>query len=214
MTTSPASPTHWTLPFLRPRDKDEDGAPGSRTALIILNQPFSRSVLCRLWNASDWHCCADGGANRLHDLLRPLSGGGGGSAAAATVATVATTTSTTTGTTATTTAPTSTTAAATATPADWLTDRIVPPQRATTSEIDIDDYLPDLIKGDLDSVRDDVRRYYEARVSFVDPFRSLCVKTQKSLSFFAASLLSAAVGCALLCSRSISVQGRAGRQGR
>ena len=180
--TSPASPTHWSLPFLRPRDKDEDGAPGSRTALIILNQPFSRPLLCRLWNASDWHCCADGGANRLHDLLRlPSAGGGGGdaSAAAATVATVATTntnTSTTTATTATTTT-TTTTTTATATPADWLSDRIVPPQRATTSEID--DYLPDLIKGDLDSVRDDVRRYYEARVSCffflgVDPFRS-CV---------------------------------------
>jgi thiamine pyrophosphokinase len=177
--TSPASPTHWSLPFFRPHDKDEDGAPGSRTALIILNQPFSRSLLCRLWNASDWHCCADGGANRLHDLLRLLSaegggGGGGASAAAATVATVATT-STSTTTTATTATTTTTAAAATATPADWLSDRIVPPQRATTSEID--DYLPDLIKGDLDSVRDDVRRYYEARVSFEfgDPFRS-CVK--------------------------------------
>jgi hypothetical protein len=93
--------------------------------------------------------------------------GGGGSAAAATVATVATTSTSTT-----TTATTATTT--TATPADWLSDRIVPPQRATTSEID--DYLPDLIKGDLDSVRDDVRRYYEARVSFVDPFRSCVVK--------------------------------------
>jgi len=155
-----ASPTHWPLLFLRPRDKDKDGAPGSRTALIILNQPFSRPLLCRLWNASDWHCCADGGANRLHDLL--LSGG---RASAATVATDATTT------TAAATTTTTATATATATPADWLTgwiagliSWIVRPQRATTSEID--DYLPDLIEGDLDSVRDDVRRYYEARVSW------------------------------------------------
>jgi len=152
-----ASPTHWPLLFLRPRDKDKDGAPGSRTALIILNQPFSRPLLCRLWNASDWHCCADGGANRLHDLL--LSGGGSGSAA--TVATNATTTTT----------ATIATTTATTTPADWLTgwiadlvNWIVRPRRATTSEID--DYLPDLIEGDLDSVRDDVRRYYEARVSW------------------------------------------------
>lgn len=148
-----ASPTHWPLLFLRPRDKDKDGAPGSRTALIVLNQPFSRPLLCRLWNASSWHCCADGGANRLHDLL--LSGGGGSAAtvASTTIATTATTT-------------------ATASPADWLTGwiaslvgRIARPRRATRSEID--DYLPDLIEGDLDSVRDDVRRYYEARVSWV-----------------------------------------------
>jgi thiamine pyrophosphokinase len=33
-----------------------------------------------------------------------------------------------------------------------------------TSEVE--DYLPDLLKGDLDSVREDVRRYYETRVSW------------------------------------------------
>ena len=171
-----ASPTHWPLLFLRPCDKDKDGAPGSRTALIILNQPFSRPLLCRLWNASDWRCCADGGANRLHDLLL-LSGRG--SSAAATVAPVDATTTTTTTTTATTAAAaaatiTTTATTATVTPADWLTGWIAglfrwivlrPQRRATRSTSEIDDYLPDLIKGDLDSVRDDVRRYYEARVS-------------------------------------------------
>jgi thiamine pyrophosphokinase len=36
------------------------------------------------------------------------------------------------------------------------------PQRSRrTSEVN--DYLPDLLKGDLDSVREDVRRYYETR---------------------------------------------------
>ncbi|KAI9512054.1 thiamine pyrophosphokinase Thi80 [Russula earlei] len=49
--------------------RDDDGARGTRTALIILNQPFSEPLLRRLWHASDWRCCADGGANRLHDLL-------------------------------------------------------------------------------------------------------------------------------------------------
>jgi thiamine pyrophosphokinase len=39
-------------------------------ALIILNQPFSLALLDRLWSSSHWKCCADGGANRLHDLLR------------------------------------------------------------------------------------------------------------------------------------------------
>jgi thiamine pyrophosphokinase len=112
-----SSPTHWSLPFLQTRDE----ASRSKTALIILNQPFSKALLLRLWHATDWHCCADGGANRLHDVLN----GDRGDA-------IDTTTTTTT-----------TSAAA---------DRV-------------DDYLPDLLKGDLDSVREDVRRYYETRVS-------------------------------------------------
>ncbi|KAI0001491.1 thiamine pyrophosphokinase Thi80 [Russula compacta] len=97
-----SSPTHWSLPFLQSREK----ARRSRTALIILNQPFSKPLLHRLWHASNWHCCADGGANRLHDLLKGSDSAGG-----------------------------------------------------TT----VDYYLPDLLKGDLDSVREDVRRYYETR---------------------------------------------------
>jgi hypothetical protein len=110
-----SSPTHWSLPFLQTRDK----APRSKTALIILNQPFSKALLRRLWHATDWHCCADGGANRLHDVLNCDA------------------------------IDSTTTANASAAP-----DRV-------------DDYLPDLLKGDLDSVREDVRRYYETRVSTV-----------------------------------------------
>ena len=110
---SMSSPTHWSLPFLQTRDE----APRSKTALIILNQPFSKALLRRLWQATDWHCCADGGANRLHDVLNCDA-----------------------------------TDTTTATAASSAPDRV-------------DEYLPDLLKGDLDSVRDDVRRYYETRVS-------------------------------------------------
>jgi thiamine pyrophosphokinase len=114
-----SSPIHWSLPFLQTRDE----ASRSKTALIILNQPFSKALLRRLWHATDWHCCADGGANRLHDVLNGDSGD-----AIDTTTTAMTTT------------------------ASAVADRV-------------DDYLPDLLKGDLDSVREDVRRYYETRVS-------------------------------------------------
>lgn len=88
----------WSLPFLYPAPLDE--VPRTKIALIILNQPFSEPLLSRLWHASNWRSCADGGANRLHDCLASQ-----GSKA--------------------------------------------------------DECLPDLIKGDLDSLRDDVRQYYE-----------------------------------------------------
>jgi thiamine pyrophosphokinase len=151
--SSPAT-THWSLPFLQPRVNKDNDAPGPRTALVILNQPFSKPLLRRLWNASDWHCCADGGANRLHDLL--LSGRDD----ATTTTTITTTV-------------TAATAAAT-TPVDWpmwgwiasLVDWLIQPRRSTTTMTGVDDYLPDLIKGDLDSLREDVRRYYETRVSW------------------------------------------------
>ena len=111
-----SSPTHWSLPFLQTRDEGSR----SKTALIILNQPFSKGLLRRLWHATDWHCCADGGANRLHAVLNGDSGDSINNTTTATASTAA--------------------------------DRV-------------DDYLPDLLKGDLDSVREDVRRYYETRVS-------------------------------------------------
>ena len=111
-----SSPTHWSLSFLQTRDE----ASRSKTALIILNQPFSKALLRRLWHATDWHCCADGGANRLHDSLN-------GDAIDTTTTAMTTTVS-------------------------EMADRV-------------DDYLPDLLKGDLDSVREDVRRFYETRVS-------------------------------------------------
>jgi len=100
---------------------------------------FSKPLLCRLWHASDWHCCADGGANRLHDLLSGCGGdrASGGSNGA--------------------------TVAADWWPAGWIASLVswfVRPRRMTN---EVDDYLPDLLKGDLDSVREDVRRYYETR---------------------------------------------------
>lgn len=140
-----SSPTHWSLPFLQPHND----APRSRTALIILNQPFSKVLLHRLWHSTDWHCCADGGANRLHDLL---SGGGGAGDA---------------------TAPTTTTAIAPDTLTGWIADllgRFTQHPRRSRRTSEVDDYLPDLLKGDLDSVRQDVRRYYETRVSWLHCF--------------------------------------------
>ena len=128
-----SSPTHWSLPFLQP----PNGAPATRTALIILNQPFSKALLRRLWRTTDWHCCADGGANRLHDLL---SGGDNDDASA-----------------------TATDGLLTSWIAKLLSHFMQQP-RIRASEVG--DYLPDLVKGDLDSVREDVRRYYETRVSW------------------------------------------------
>ncbi|KAI0279731.1 thiamine pyrophosphokinase [Russula aff. rugulosa BPL654] len=108
-----SSPTHWSLPFLQTHNE----APRSKTALIILNQPFSKALLRHLWHATDWHCCADGGANRLHDVLNCDTG-------------------------------------------DAIDTTIT---TASAASDRVDDYLPDLLKGDLDSVREDVRRYYETR---------------------------------------------------
>ncbi|KAI0314605.1 thiamine pyrophosphokinase [Amylostereum chailletii] len=89
---------HWSTTFLQP---SSSSSPDAKIALIILNQPFSRSLLDRVWNATSWHACADGGANRLHDLLVASS--------------------------------------------------------------DVDSFIPDLIKGDLDSLREDVRGFYETK---------------------------------------------------
>ncbi|RMZ71947.1 thiamine pyrophosphokinase [Pyrenophora seminiperda CCB06] len=72
--------------------------------LLILNQPIvDFDVFSRLWKHSGYRVCADGGANRLFDMLK----------------------------------------------SDSTEQR--------------EDYLPDLIHGDLDSLRDDVRDYYQAR---------------------------------------------------
>ena len=60
---------HWTTPFLDAEHEHNATQDDARYALIILNQPFPLSLLRALWNASAWHCCADGGANRLHDIL-------------------------------------------------------------------------------------------------------------------------------------------------
>ncbi|KAI6007978.1 thiamine pyrophosphokinase [Pisolithus marmoratus] len=91
----------WHLSFLN------SSAPPAARGLIILNQPFSRNLLDILWKACSWHCCADGGANPLYDLL----------------------------------------------PDDlrcWWTRHDCR-------------YVPDLVKGDLDSLRADVWDYYMSK---------------------------------------------------
>ncbi|KAJ3762040.1 thiamine pyrophosphokinase [Lentinula raphanica] len=94
---------HWSVDFLC----HEHSNAASKRVLIILNQPFSFALLQRLWNSTCWHCCADGGANRLLDTLRQQS-------------------------------------------------------------LDESSYLPDLVKGDLDSLRPDVRKYYESKGVMVE----------------------------------------------
>ncbi len=126
-----SSSFYWSLPFLQPAPSGE--APRTKVALIILNQPFSKSLLFRLWHASDWRCCADGGANRLHDLLSSVDD-----------------------------RPTSYVAR--------LLGLFLQSQRT-----EADEYLPDLLKGDLDSLRDDVRQYYEARVGILPCYSSAVV---------------------------------------
>ncbi|KZT73150.1 Thiamin pyrophosphokinase [Daedalea quercina L-15889] len=103
-----ARPVAWSLPFFEPSPSSSDAA-DRQYALIVLNQPFSLPLLRRLWNACSWRCCADGGGNRLYDLLGDVLGG----------------------------------------------ERDAADQRNL--------YLPNLIKGDLDSLRDDVREYYACR---------------------------------------------------
>ena len=58
-------PLDWSLPFLDGPSHEN----GRKYALIILNQPFSLPLLQKLWQSTHWRCCADGGANRLHDVL-------------------------------------------------------------------------------------------------------------------------------------------------
>ncbi|KLO13474.1 thiamine pyrophosphokinase Thi80 [Schizopora paradoxa] len=97
----------WSFDFLQ-----VDKTPSKRRSLIILNQPFTLELFLRLWDATDWRCCADGGANRLFDLLQQTA------------------------------------------------------KAHASSERVIDgpcDFLPDLIKGDLDSIRPDVRDFYASK---------------------------------------------------
>lgn len=61
-----SQPTSWQTPFLKPPSHLSQN---TARALIILNQPFSAPLFSRLWASSTWKCCADGGANRLYDLL-------------------------------------------------------------------------------------------------------------------------------------------------
>ncbi|KAF9048716.1 thiamine pyrophosphokinase [Panaeolus papilionaceus] len=90
--------TIWDIHFLQ--DKRHSSA-DSKHALIILNQSFPSNLLLRLWNATKWHSCADGGSNRLYDSLKKAN-------------------------------------------------------------LPLESFKPDLIKGDLDSIRPDVRQFYQS----------------------------------------------------
>ena len=60
--------TTWKLPFLEAHSFGDTAT--RKYALIILNQAFPYALLRQLWGATAWRCCADGGANRLHDILK------------------------------------------------------------------------------------------------------------------------------------------------
>lgn len=92
------------LEEVQPSRKDES----NRTAFIILNSPICGfDYVLRLYRHACFRLCADGGANRLHDLLIETCG------------------------------------------REDVRDCLA-------------QCLPDLIHGDLDSLRDDVRRNYES----------------------------------------------------
>lgn len=65
---------HWSTSFLLPSTErsPESSHTRHKRALIVLNQPFSFSLFNRLWSSTQHHFCADGGANRVHDLLREV----------------------------------------------------------------------------------------------------------------------------------------------
>jgi hypothetical protein len=56
----------WAPSFL---DENNQSISSKKSALIILNQPFSLGLLWRTLEGSSWKACADGGANRLYDLF-------------------------------------------------------------------------------------------------------------------------------------------------
>ncbi|KAG9036213.1 hypothetical protein FRB95_009576 [Tulasnella sp. JGI-2019a] len=85
----------WSLPFLSPNAFNHR----REWTLIVLNQPFPLPLFKQLWQATSWHCFADGGANRAFDAVGSLR----------------------------------------------------------------NDYIPDLIKGDLDSIKPSVREWYEGK---------------------------------------------------
>lgn len=61
--------TSWDFNFLVNSSDNDLTSATKKRALIVLNQPFSRELLNRVWGACQWRACADGGANRLYDLL-------------------------------------------------------------------------------------------------------------------------------------------------
>lgn len=71
MVNTPSDVKHWDVSFLEHNIKDDINGSQvpNRRALIIVNQPFSSTLLQRVWDACSWRACADGGANRLYDAL-------------------------------------------------------------------------------------------------------------------------------------------------
>ena len=63
--TASSNVTDWDVAFLNPSTV---GVPDTKRGLIILNQSFSRNLPEMLWTTCSWH--ADGGANRLFDVLK------------------------------------------------------------------------------------------------------------------------------------------------
>lgn len=62
-----AGSTRWnSTDIMSPRASTSEAS----QSLIILNQPITRrDIFEKLWNNCDYRICADGGANRLYDLL-------------------------------------------------------------------------------------------------------------------------------------------------
>ena len=58
-------PARWNCSFL----SSNEAAPS--TALIILNEPIQHARLLQLWDKTSLHIFADGGANRVYDVLSP-----------------------------------------------------------------------------------------------------------------------------------------------
>jgi thiamine pyrophosphokinase len=93
--------------YLRHRGEQYDGDSDRQTAMIILNSPLSDlEYLRRLYDHASFRLCADGGANRLYDLL-------------------------------------------------------IAAQPSLSWQDAVQNMLPDLIHGDLDSLRHDVRDRYK-----------------------------------------------------
>ena len=79
-----------------------------KIAMIILNTDCTGELFNHIWNYSDIHICADGGANRIYDTIVSKE----------------------------------------------------EDQQFTTMEMN---FIPEYIKGDLDSLRSDARRFYESK---------------------------------------------------
>jgi thiamine pyrophosphokinase len=67
-----SAPAHCELDptvFLAEADHPERSA--NPPDLLILNQPITDfATFSRLWRHTDYRICADGGANRLHDMFK------------------------------------------------------------------------------------------------------------------------------------------------